>query len=188
MKFVFILLFSLIWQICYADLRLGFSQSEYQLLNIQGQLSITCESPFDGRKDYRNLNCQDTRLFPFETDYFWGPTNSADSIRLVSHHENGKSVTFVMSYDSQIGRTKKQFQLWRNLNNQQPVLNIGKNRIEYYFISKGQIVDQGEMIIQVHQQQTRLCKSKNQYSYNANDCIDVWNTCDKYLKQQNYCL
>lgn len=188
MKAIFILLLSIITQSTFADLKLGFSQSEFQVFHIQGNLYLTCESPFDGRTEHRNLNCEDSRLFPIETDYFWGPMNNADSVRIVSRQASGQLVTQVMSYDSKIGRTKKQFQLWRKQNSQEPILTFGSNLIEYYFLSNGKIVEQGELKIDVKQQQTRQCKSKMQHSYNTNECIDVWSSCDKYLKQQNYCL
>ena len=187
MKIIILFLLNILAQISFAHLKVGFSQSQYQIFNIQGNLYLTCESPIDGRKDYRNLNCQDTRLFPMENDYFWGPIINAESIQLVSHQENGKIVTQVMSYDSQIGRSKKQFQLWRKKNAQDPILSIGSNKIEYFFLLNGQIIDQGEFAVEIQQQQTRQCQSKMQHSYNSNDCIDVWKSCDTYFKQQNYC-
>lgn len=161
---------------------------QFTSVNIEGRLSVSCMGT-QGGPSYGTASCRMNLLNPGEYSFFVGPKVDADSVSLQATWENGKvSKVKTEKYDSATGRSKKSFNLWIATLLQRPLLDFGKNTVNYKLLKNGNIVEEGEFIVNVVSGGTKACQRAGFYtSSNNNDCAQPSQFCDRYFREYNYC-
>lgn len=161
---------------------------QFTSVNVEGRLSVSCMGT-QGGPSYGTASCRMNLLNPGEYSFFVGPKVDADSVSLQATWENGKvSKVKTEKYDSSTGRSKKSFNLWIATLLQRPLLDFGKNTVNYKLLKNGNIVEEGEFIVNVVSGGTKTCQRPGFYtSSNSSDCAQPSQFCDRYFREYNYC-
>ncbi len=184
MKLISLVLFILSFQ----SLAAGFSAGEnFKSINVSGNIMISCVSAT--ASNVARANCYSNILDPSEYSFFVGSKIDADEVVLQATDEQGrKSVVKKEKYDGLIGKSKKPFNLWIATVFQKPLLNYGKNTVEYKLLKQGQVVEAGTFVTEVASGESRRCSRGGYYmSSDLNDCSFPQNYCARYFMENNYC-
>lgn len=161
---------------------------QFTSLNIEGRVSVSCFNT-QGGASHGSAYCGMNILNPGEYSFFVGPKIDADSVSLQATWENGKkSKVKTEKYDQVKGKSKKSFNLWIATVLQRPLLDFGKNIVNYKLTKNGNVVEEGEFIVNVVSGGTKTCQRTGFYtSNNSNDCAQPTQMCDRYFRDYNYC-
>lgn len=179
-------LFSLISSAGFAA---GFSGGGiYKATPVSGQVHFSCHN--GAQSAQRLFYCYDVRLLPYEYDFFIGPAGvNADTVTLTAHREDGSTKSKSSSYDASKGRSANRFNLWIRSLTQIPLLDNGKNQIDYILTKNGQEVSHGTFEVEVERGPGYQCTATGYYnSSNMNDCEDQFMACSRFFYDRNYCL
>lgn len=169
-----------------AESKIGFSGgSEYSSVPLNGSITVQCNSGIESRVSH--FDCRSEVLFPYEFDYFYGPKMDADEVVLVASREDGSTRKKDGSYDGSAGRSKKHFNLWVSTVFQRPLLNFGKNSINFNLKKNGRSVSTGNFEVNVSAGEPRYCARRYYFSSTMQDCESNWSMCQKYFADENYC-
>lgn len=167
----------------------GFSAGNvFTTLTLEGRLSVQCFGSGPG-SSYGTSFCSAQVLDPGEYSYFVGPKIDADKITLQALWENGQSSKKkTEQYDATTGRSKKPFNLWISTVFQRPLLDFGKNIINYSLTKDGVVVEEGNFVVEVVKGTYRVCPRDGFYtSSTSNDCTFPSGLCYRYFSDYNYC-
>lgn len=160
---------------------------QYSTMNIYGRLNVQCTGPQGTTSGF--ADCRGQILNPGEYSYFIGPKSEADSVTLVATHEDG-SVTKPKksAYNGETGKSKKSFNLWISSLLQRPLLDFGKNTVNYTLSENGRTTEQGSFVVNVVSGGKAVCQRVGYYSSStASDCQFPTNLCSRYFADNNYC-
>lgn len=166
----------------------GFSGGEqFSTVNLFGRLNVQCSGPQGTTSGF--ADCRGQILNPGEYSYFVGPKSEADSVTLVATHEDGSvSKPKTEKYDGLAGKSKKSFNLWISTVFQRPLLNFGKNIVNYTLSQNGKMNEQGSFIVNVVDGGRSVCQRTGfYYSTLESDCQFPQNLCSRYFSENNYC-
>lgn len=169
----------------------GFrSGSLFQSTAIRGKVTVTCQDATGNAGSTSAVyDCRDTVLDPGVYDYFIGPVyNSAARVRLHAVHDNGTTRDRVVDYDGPRGISKVAVNLWIRTLFQYPLLDLGKNQIEYTITdSLGRSLASGSFETNVARGAARVCQDTFYNSYDSTDCSSQYTVCQRYFQQFNNC-
>lgn len=168
----------------------GFSHgNEFVSRRLVGHATLTCPSNFGGGSEFRSVYCTGEILDPNEFDYFVGHQGvDAEKVVLNAIHADGSSREKTEDFDSSTGRSKDTFNLWISSLTQRPLLDVGKNTVQYKLKKGGQSVIEGSFTANVARGETRQCAPGNYYSSNPGDCqFPEAAICDRYFYENHYC-
>lgn len=182
-------LFSLMMFLCSIQtFAAGFSAGEnFTTERISGNIMISCVGP--NMSTVGTAHCVSENLNPAEYSYFVGSKIDATEVVLQATDEQGRKSTIKKEkYDSVLGKSKKPFNLWIATVFQRPLLNYGKNNIEYKLLKNGLEVESGNFMVEVATGASRQCtRGGYYYSNNLNDCSFPQSYCSRYFMENNYC-
>ncbi len=162
--------------------------NEFQPTNLSGYVHVRCRDRFG--YSFGRAFCTGQVLDPKEMAYFVGPQNSnATSVTLKAYHADGSTETKGASYDGKNGKSKKRFNLWIVSLSQEPLLEMGSNRIAYSLLDKNKnVLASGEFIALVRTPPgARECRVGFLNSSFPSDCRFPQNMCNQYFHLENYC-
>lgn len=167
----------------------GFSGGDqYTSTDIEGRITVSCHGNTPG-PTYAVHICRSNVLNPGEYSYFKGPTGDYDSVTLQANWENGKkSIIKTEKYDGKNGISKKLFNLWIVSLTQRPLLDYGKNIVNYQLIKNKTTIESGSFNTDVVDAGTRVCQRDGHYTSSNNaDCTNPSQFCDNYFRVNRYC-
>lgn len=192
MKILILILFQLINANTASASEFGFAKgSDFQSYTAYGPLTVQCK---DGGSHAQNsettFTCRDSFLLPQVFDYFKGPvTTQGNIVNLSARSEQGGIVmTASASYDGAKGLSREPFNLWLSSPIQQSLLREGVNRLSFEIISGKRIVQQGDFAVVVKRTNPKKCAPLKLVSGRGEDCESPFSMCQRYFKEQNYCL
>jgi hypothetical protein len=171
----------------------GFSGgNDLTAVIISGEISVSCPGNTSG-PSFVNVSCTEEILNPSEYAYFLGSKNNgATKVTLRSIWQNGKVRTKNSNYNSELGRSTDNFNLWIETVLQSALLDYGKNTIQYTLSnSAGAAVESGQFIANVSRGEPAECAYGGvYYADNPSDCnadayLDKY--CARYFHAHNYC-
>jgi hypothetical protein len=169
----------------------GFkSGNDFVSRKIVGQASVTCSGGPGGGSEFRMAYCEQEILDPNEFAYFSGHQGiDAEEVILHAIHEDGSTREKKEGFNSATGLSKDSFNLWIYTLLQRPLLEMGKNTVEYTLIKNGQSVVNGSFVANITRGETRECRQRGHYySNNPSDCqFPEPVVCPRYFREQNYC-
>jgi hypothetical protein len=165
----------------------GFTAgNEFTATMLRGDLSIRCHE--HGETDYARFSCQQQILDPAEYSYFvTEPGDDADTVTLKATWENGKTVEKTEKFDRTSGRSKGSFNLWISTLFQRPLLDIGKNQVQFKLSRNGSSVRQGDFIAWIQEGADRKCPARFVTSFRLEECRNPSLACGNYFRGENYC-
>jgi hypothetical protein len=161
------------------------SGSEFQVSRLSGEITIHCpgHNPF-----YNVIHCSEDHMVPTEFDYFVGPKiEGATQVQLTSEAMDGKVKK--SKYDSSIGKSTSEFNLWIRTLLQRPLLKIGANMVTYVLLDKNkQTIKAGDFMVNVTRGPSRTCPRGSFVSNWPEDCQSSgYQHCAGYFREYNYC-
>lgn len=173
-----------------AEARVGFSGGDvFQAVDLEGEISLTCQEPGTGRTEYSQFRCTGEILEPGEFSWFMGPRGvAADQVELSAIHEDGSSRTKSEKYDEVAGRTSSTVNLWVWTLLQRPLLEMGRNTVNYRLTKGTRETSSGKFEVRVERAPTRTCRFRRSYfSSNMQDCQTGGGWCGQYFGDESYC-
>lgn len=167
---------------------IGFSHGNDMEANlIQGQVRVYCSS--SGSSSVAAFNCRDNALQPRAYAHFLGPVDPrASEVQLTAVNENGSRRVKSSEYYGAAGRSTEAFNLWISTLFQKPLLQYGKNFVEFVLKDrKGNTLSSGTFEAQVHRGERRTCPAAEYTSNDMNDCESLYSICQRYFEDFNYC-
>ncbi|WP_253696589.1 hypothetical protein [Bdellovibrio bacteriovorus] len=154
-----------------------------------GNIYVHCHASGGGPSSGA-FRCSEEILLSGEYDYFVGPSGVAgDEVILTARHEDGSQRTKTVDYDSGKGQSKKQINLWIATLLQRPLLDPGKNTVSFKISKNGKTTASGEFIANVKDGGRKTCShSATYWSNNSRDCQNGGSFCQRYFRENNYCL
>lgn len=170
--------------------QLGFARgNELTATPIQGQVQVTC-SGFNGSGS-AVYTCRDVVMDPQAYDYFVGPRDpQADKVELVATHEDNSMRIKISNYDGVRGRSRDAFNLWISTLFQKPLLEFGKNLIQYQLYAgekKREFAGSNQFVVNVKRGSARSCPPAHYNSADVNDCNSQYSICQRYFEEYHNC-
>ena len=158
----------------------GFSTGNtFTRTQLDGYVTVRCQGNSEGHR------CREVLWSPAVYAYFeMEPGVDADKVILNAIHEDGSTRDKKSKFKKDIGRSKKRFNLgvWSLF--QRPLLEGGKNIIEYTLLKRKKVVLTGSFEVYVRTAEGRYCDSEYRY---FNDCSSSQVVCRDYFRRHNYC-
>ncbi len=172
------------------EARIGFaSGSEFTSVRLDGSLHVYCMGNGTELPRSAYYTCRAVTLEPNGFDFFQGPpTPGAKWVRLTATHEDGTKKVKEIAFNSESGRSRFQFNLWTRTLLQEPLLDMGLNKIHWElrsFFGKG--IKEGDFTVTTAKGTNRTCPDENYSSIDSNDCVNQFAACEKYFRSYNYC-
>jgi hypothetical protein len=168
----------------------GFDKgNEFVATRLSGQLTVNCAGNANEGPQYGYFRCEDEILDPLEFGKFMGPqVANADTVKLLAKWEDGTQAEQSQNYDASRGISDG-FNLWFKTLLQHPLLNYGKNQIQYTLYQNSNAVLSGEFLATVAIGTPRQCTRTGYFfSQDSNDCtFGSVRFCAEYFYQENYC-
>lgn len=160
--------------------------NEFQSVLLEGNLSVTCH---DGAAtDFAYFRCTRPTLDPVEYARFVTEQPvDADTVALKVRHADGSTRSKASGFEAAKGASSKRFNLWIATVLQRPLLEPGKNTVEYRLVKAGRTVKTGTFIVNVARGRDRFCPDGRATSHNINDCRSSYAICDEYFYRFNFC-
>lgn len=156
---------------------------------IQGQVQVTCAG-FNGSSS-AVYTCRDVVLDPQVYDFFVGPQDGyADKVELTAFHEDGSSRVKAEDYDGVRAKSRSQLNLWISTIFQKPLLEYGRNVIQYRLLSSGRPGEASKVdqfVATVRRGSSRSCPLAHYNSTDVNDCSSQYSICQKYFTEYKNC-
>jgi hypothetical protein len=163
-----------------------FDGNRFFINQISGGFSINCYG--QGCSSYGSASCRESYLFPSSWTRFYNYTKiNAEKVRLVAIHEDGSINEKTARFDPESGTSTSDFNLWIHTLFQRPLLEIGQNRVEFFMLLEGEVVQAGHFNVAVIFAESRRCRYRSYYSYNHNDCMSPASLCRTYFREENLC-
>lgn len=171
-----------------ASERTGLSAgNEFEAVNIRGDISVHCHDSREGLRVVTH-RCSLEILDPSEYSYFQTERGiSADKVTLKAKHADGSSRTKSSRFDSNTGRSRSEFNLWIHTLFQRPLLEAGRNKVEYKLERDNRVVKTGNFEVNVRRKADRVCPRGSYVSHRMDDCRMSASICDRYFHEYNYC-
>lgn len=152
---------------------------------IQGNIQVTCFTP-NGSQIAR-FRCSESYLDPSDfSKVMTEESIDADKVTLTYVDERGKKRTKSSKFSG--NKSKSEFNLWIWTLTQKPLLKSGDNLIEYTLTKKNKTVETGSFNVDVQDTAVRTCRSRSYTSSYEGDCTNGANICNRYFREENYCL
>lgn len=166
----------------------GFSTGNaFQATTRVGSVKIRCNDRVRGDRT-ADFVCRQSRLSPVDADFFIGPSGvSADQVKLISIAEDGSRHMRDEGYDGRTGRSKTAINLWRQTLLQKPLLEAGVNKVTFALMSRREVVQEGNFVVQVNRGNTLRCDDRTIDSDRSSDCDNQITACDLYFSQALNC-
>ena len=163
----------------------GFAEgSRYKIAPLDGHLSVSC---LENQSRYQ-FTCRSSSLGPVNRSYFQGPVmTNADTIEIVATGEDGTQVRKVDDYDPILGRSFSRINLGVDLFLDRPLLQLGRNRIDYKLYKRNQLVSHGSLFVDVVRDTRRTCSSQTVVISQARDCQSQFTLCQKFFERNTSC-
>ena len=187
MKKIILLALSLISSTVFAA---GFEAgNEFVATPLEGSISVTCNDFSTGERDFGTFICRDEILQPGEVLRFQGDVGvDADEVSLTAKWEDGSTRTKTKDYDPATGMSKGRFNLWIQTLLQRPLLDYGKNEINFQLTKDSTPVQEGSFIANVAKGAKRTCSVREHFFSNTiRDCRFPDDLCRRYFSMHNYC-
>lgn len=162
--------------------------NELTVTHLRGEVAVTCIGP-RGERDYNRFQCDGEVVSPRTHSTFQMTPNGvvADKVELVAHHEDGSTRAKEEGFDYVKGASKESFNLWIYDIFRRPLLQWGRNTIQYNLKRRGHIVHSGDFEAYVVAGETRVCPRADTTSYEMRDCQMASRVCNDYFAHFNYC-
>ncbi|NQZ01550.1 MAG: hypothetical protein HRT45_12880 [Bdellovibrionales bacterium] len=163
--------------------------TDFVSVQLDGQLFVRCSDR--GQVDSRWQRCRGNLLNPtgafarFQVD----SDIRTNRVELKSTWENGKQVSRRPRWDSENSQTKRTVNLWVETVFQTPLLDYGKNWVEYRLVEdRTGRTHVGAFAVNVDVGEPRTCPDDSVFSSNMDDCrFGSTSLCSRYFQQNNYC-
>lgn len=160
--------------------------SELNSINLNGSAMVYCSGT---STTSRFVSCYSSSLDAgvYSRLVVTNGTIDADSVKIVSFHEDGSKRKKSSNFDAASGLSTKRFNLWISTVLQRPLLEYGMNTIIYQFYKGSEMVLEGEFDVHVNQGDRRSCPYGTIFSTRSSDCEGGSMICDEYFRKYNYC-
>lgn len=162
--------------------------NDFQYLSAVGNVSVQCiasgRPPTGPSTAY--YRCEGYSFSPATEARFIGPSVDADEVSLKATHGDGSTRSKSGSYDGRKGRSDDRFNLWTASLFQRPLLNFGKNKIDWVLTRKSKTVERGQFVATVKDNGTLHCPATSTTSLDTNDCINSNQICRIYFNRYGH--
>lgn len=163
--------------------------SEFTAAAVEGRVTVHCNG-FNGVGN-AVYACRDAVLEPQIYDYFTGPRDAkATDVELKCTRDDGSVRSKTSGYNGAKGVSSDSFNLWISTLFQKPLLQVGKNTIDYRITADDRAkteIAKGRFVVNVVRAPARRCADAHYNSTDINDCNSQYSVCQRYFEELNHC-
>ena len=170
-------------------------QKNFSAVSLSGQIEVRCLASSPGEPTWATYFCRaniiepqdDPALGAYDMSHFNHQTPSdADEFELVSVHADGSTNKKSGRFDAVEGKSRSWVNLWIDTITQNPLLEVGENKITFSLTRKGVVKESGQFSSQVTWVGERRCPARSYFGQDG-DCSNAYRFCDKFFREQSLC-
>ena len=162
---------------------IGFERgSTIKTDEIDGYVSVNCEER--GQSRWYSYSCYDIALVGGAYGKIKVTNGSVDADWVKLRREGSNHIKGA-AFNATEQQTGRNFNLWISTLFQKPLLEKGKNLVNFTFEKQGQLVSQGQFEVEIIEGEYRSCPRGTLYYYSA--CPTINTACSDYFRRYNYC-
>ncbi len=168
---------------------------DFSAVSLAGRIEVRCLSASPGQPNWATHFCRadiieaknDATAGAFDMSYFNHQTPyDVDQFELTSLHADGSIEVKSGKFSALDARSKSWVNLWIDTLLQNPLLELGVNKVSYKLSKSGAVKESGEFSSEVTWVGERTCAAKT-YFGQEDDCSNAQEFCDRYFREQNLC-
>lgn len=160
--------------------------NQFEAVRLSGNIGVWCDdNRAAGKRQLRTIYCRADMLMPGEfSRVLYTGSEEADEVKVSVTKGNGKRTT--KTSDLKNGVSTKNINLWISTLFQRPLLDYGRNQVEYSLTNNGQLVGAGSFEVNVDSLPDRQCRYRTYTAPFPGNCNNM-TLCNRYFADENYC-